>query len=109
MAKPIVFHPVYARLTGSLQAGLMLSHAVAQPAAGFYKNAEEWEDESTLTYSNQKTGRKRLTEVSNGAALPFWSETLKGIPARLYFVVDVPALNDCVILFMQAEKALRCK
>ena len=63
MAKPIVFHPVYARLTGSLQAGLMLSHAVAQPAAGFYKNAEEWEDESTLTYSNQKTGRKRLTEV----------------------------------------------
>lgn len=92
---PIAFHRAYARLTGSVTSGLLLSQAtywskrVPQERNGwFYKTQTEWEDETTMSRREQETARKILRQF------PFWHEELRGVPAKMWFRVDFDELES---------------
>jgi hypothetical protein len=100
--KPVAFHRVLARISGSATAGLMLAQAVywTKVSLGmdeaiearekrhgwFYKSQTEWEQELCLSRCEQETARRQLKRFS------FWEEDRRGVPARLYFRVDLEKL-----------------
>jgi hypothetical protein len=100
--KPIAFHRCFAALGGSVSAGLMLSQAFywtkRTKATGgwFWKTAEEWQEETYLTRTEQATARKQLRQ------LPCWQEELRGVPAKLYFRLDLDLLDE-LLLGLQDE------
>lgn len=87
--KPIAFHRCYAAIAGSATAGLMLAQAIywtpREPRGDgwFYKTRDEWHKETFLTRSEQETARKRLK------ARGLMSEKLRGLPAQLWFKVNM--------------------
>jgi len=91
--RPIAFHRCLAELGGSVNAGLMLSQAVywakrTKAADGwFWKTAEEWQDETYLTRTEQATARKQLKRLS------CWQEELRGVPAKLFYRVNLDELD----------------
>jgi recombinase len=96
--RPIAFHRIFADLTGSVQAGLMLSQAfywskrIDKDRNGwFYKAQQEWQEETRLTRYEQEAARERLRQTS------FWHEERRGVPARLYFRIDRVALGSEII------------
>jgi len=88
--RPIAYHRVFVTLTGSVTAAVFLSQAVywqkraKQPDGWFYKTAAEWEEETGLTRHEQETARKRCKK--------YLKSILRGIPATLFWRVDLPAL-----------------
>ena len=101
--RPIAFHRCFAELGGSVNAGLMLSQAVywAQRTKNgdgwFWKTAEEWQEETYLTRTEQATARKQLKRLS------CWQEELRGVPAKLFYRVDFDALDE----LLSADKSAR--
>ena len=91
--RPIAFHRCLAELGGSVNAGLMLSQALywakrTKAADGwFWKTAEEWQEETYLTRTEQATARKQLKRLS------CWHEELRGVPAKLFYRVDLDELD----------------
>jgi hypothetical protein len=90
---PIAFHRVFVTLTGSVAAGLFLSQAWYWTTHGredregwFYKSREDWLAETGLGRREQETARKRLKE------LQFLLEAHRGMPARLWFKLDLKAV-----------------
>ena len=94
--RPIAFHPILARVTGSVAAGLFLSQAIywqkripAKRMAGcpgpdwFFHTIEEWTEETAMGRDEQKSARKRLV------SLGLLEEKRAGIPARLFYRVNV--------------------
>lgn len=92
--RPIAFHRCFVTLTGSIKAGLMLSQAVywqlRNDDGWWFQSQDKWEDETGLTRTEQECARKRLRELG------FWSEDHRGIPCKLYFKVDIDALEDAL-------------
>lgn len=91
--RPIAFHRCFVNLTGSINAALMLSQAVYwqrknEDGKWWFQTREKWTDETGLTRDEQETARKRLVKFD------FWKEELRGIPAKLYFNVDVAKLAE---------------
>lgn len=90
----IAYKPIYAAITGSVEAALLLSQAeymsTRSQGKPFSKTSQEWERETGLTYWKQQTARKILSQFS------FWTEYLAGNPAKLYFRVDVAELHNYV-------------
>jgi hypothetical protein len=91
----VSYHPDFKRLTRSTNAALMLSRAVywsLRTPLGrngwFYKTAIEWENETGLSTKEQQKAREVLR------AFGFWKEDLKGIPAKLWFRVDLKCLDS---------------
>lgn len=91
--RPIAFHRVFRRITGSLTAALFLSQAWywstrtgREPEADglhwFYKTQKEWEEETTLSEKEQKTARKVLVELG------FIREERRGLSPKLWFALD---------------------
>lgn len=94
--RPIAFHPILARLTGSVTAALMLSQAIywanrTDESGYFYKSQQEWQSETALSRSEQETARKNLRQFD------FWIEERRGVPARLYYRVDFEALSSAIL------------
>jgi hypothetical protein len=123
--RPIAFHRVFVELTGSVTAALMLSQALYwtrikrrdDPGSGgwFYKTQAEWEEETGMGRSEQETARKRLRQT------PFWQEQRRGIPAMLYFRIDLAELAEALltqspktgkprqnIVYVSAERSRPC-
>lgn len=92
--RPVSFHRCLARLAGSVHAGLMLSQALywssrtKDPDGWFWKKQEEWYEETMLTRWEQEAARKLLRKTG------VWEEALRGIPAKLYFKIDVTVLTS---------------
>jgi len=99
--RPIAFHRGFVELTGSVPAALMLSQALywtrikrrddPESDGWFYKTQPEWEEETGLGRSEQETARKRLRQT------PFWQEERRGIPAKLYFRIDLERLAEALL------------
>jgi len=89
--RPIAYHRVFAALTGSVKAAVLLSQAVywqkrAKQADGWwYKTADEWTEETGLSKREQDTARKDCEK--------YLKTELRGIPATLYWRVDEDALE----------------
>ena len=99
--RPIAFHCVFAELTQSVNAGIMLSQAVywskrTKDAEGwFYKSQAEWQQETYLTREKQDSARARLRSQAKRRNLPpFWYEERRGLPARVFYRIDFDALSQ---------------
>jgi hypothetical protein len=100
LTRPVSFHPVLAKISGSVTAGLMLSQAVywarvlerTKPEADgwFYKTQAEWTEEICLSRWEQDGARRSLRK------LPFWEEKKRGAPPKSYFRLDLEKLADVI-------------
>jgi hypothetical protein len=54
----------------------------------FYKTITQWEEETGLSRHEQETARKALRGLS------FWQEERRGIPAQMFYRVDIQALSN---------------
>lgn len=95
--RPVSFLPVFARIGGSVNAGIMLSQArywskrTSDPEGWFYKTQEEWELETALTRYEQEGARKQLKQRG------LIEEKKIGLPAKLHYRV----VNDRVWSHLQ--------
>lgn len=91
--RPIAFHPIFAELTGSVHAALMLSQAIywttktTDKDGWFYKTREQWQEETYLTRYEQAAARKILVKTG------FWQEARRGQPARMFYRIDIDILK----------------
>lgn len=104
LTRPVAFHRVFSEITGSATAGLMLSQGYYWEKAlermeekdgkdrkgWFHKTQEEWQTEIGLSRCEQETARRVLRKFD------FWQEDRRGVPAKLYFRVDLEKLVDAV-------------
>jgi hypothetical protein len=101
--RPIAFHRVFVTVTGGVLPALMLSQAVYWHPRGsaednwFYKSQAEWGKETGMSRYEQEGARKRLKQVTTTEGVPVWEEELRGLPARLYYRVNVTALFECIL------------
>ncbi|ADP96446.1 hypothetical protein [Marinobacter adhaerens] len=93
MARPIAFNRAFVDLGLGMCGAMMLSQSLywrtrtRNPDGWFYKSQAEWQDETGMTRREQETARRRLTKAG------FLQEDRKGVPARLYFRVDIEAVE----------------
>ncbi len=90
--RPVGFHRALADVGGGATAGLFLSQALywsrrtTDRAGWFWKTQQEWQAETALTRREQETARARLR------AIGVLEERHAGVPAKLYFRVDLARL-----------------
>lgn len=89
---PVAYHPALAHFFGSVNAGIFFDQLTywdsrTQNPLGVYKKAEEWELETGLSYREQATARRILSEPG------YLIETNKRLEHRLYFLIDWDAFN----------------
>ena len=101
--RPIAFHRVFVKLTGSVTAALMLSQAVywskranSNDEGWFYKTRDQWEEETGLSRYEQESARKALRRLS------FWKEDLRGVPAQMHYRVDITSLSSELLLVAES-------
>jgi hypothetical protein len=114
-AIPVAFHAAYARIAGSISAGLFLSQAVfiqksriqkstitdergIEHAGFWYHSRQQWEEETHMTRWEQEAARKALIERK------LLQEALVGLPAKLYFRINLNRVKAAVIA-LSAKKA----
>jgi hypothetical protein len=96
LGRTIAFHPEMARMLGSIKAALLLQQLIywtpkaADPDGWVYKTAEEWEEETSLSYKEQRLVRRILGAKRFGVI----EERHDRLQHRLYFRVNKQALDD---------------
>jgi len=91
--RPIAFQRPFVDLGIGITGALMLSQCVywhgrtSDKHGWFYKSQADWEEETGMTRREQETARKRLQKAG------FLEEARKGVPARLFFRVNVEKLE----------------
>jgi hypothetical protein len=104
LGHPVAFHAILGRICNRATAGLMLSQAlywsrITEDEDGwFYKSQRQWEEETCLSRREQETARKRLHNLG------FWDEKLRGVPATLYFKVDLEKLAQAIEQYVNCDK-----
>lgn len=92
--RPIAYYPIFARIGGSVTAGIFLSQLFYWSDKGKLKNGwiwktqEEWTKETCLSRHEQEHARKTLR------GLRLLQEKREGIPARLYYRLDLARLVE---------------
>jgi hypothetical protein len=93
-SRPIAFHPILARITKSVSAGLMLSQAIywtdtmdEDREGWFHKTIEEWERETCLSRREQESARERLR------SLGLVAEERRGLSPIKWFRVNFDVLQ----------------
>jgi hypothetical protein len=96
LGRPVRYHPELARLCGDPKAALLLSQALycsqitSNRENWFYKNSNEWQEETGLSGREQARARKILIEF------PFWEEERRGVCGTLHFRVRYQELLSCL-------------
>lgn len=100
LRRPIAFHPIFAEVAGSMNAGIMLSQAYywtqvlrdsnPQRQGWFYKTRDEWAQETHLTRYEQDGARVILRKSG------FWNEVRKDVPAKMWYRIDLPKLENAI-------------
>jgi len=91
--RPIAFQRPFVDLGIGITGALMLSQCVywhsrtSDKHGWFYKSQADWEEETGMTRREQETARKRLQKAG------FLEEARKGVPARLFYRVNVEKLE----------------
>jgi hypothetical protein len=94
VGRPIAYYPGLRKLTGSTNATIFLCQFVYWTGKGdnddgwIYKTSDEIEAETGLSYDEQKTARKKLTEAK------LIEEKYARLEHQMYFRVNLNALND---------------
>jgi hypothetical protein len=94
IARTIAFHPAYALLGGSVEAGLFLSQACywttkLPPSRDgwFFKTRDEWHEETMMARTQQEKARRVWVKLG------VLQEKREGIPAKLHFRIDLERLG----------------
>lgn len=101
--RPIAFHRVFVTISGSVLAGLLLSQAVYWTPRGhsedgwFHKTRDEWMAETGMSRTEQETARKKLLAIKTKEGVHVWAEERRGVPAKMWYRVDVVALFQCIL------------
>lgn len=93
LGRAIAYFPQLGIHLGNPLAGIFLSqlvywHDKTDCELGVYKTSEEWQKETGLTYSHQKTARKLLKELG------ILSETEKRLEHKLYFKLNTEKFDE---------------
>ncbi len=94
IGKPVAYYPKLSAITGGVKETLLLCQLLywqgkQESREGWiYKTREELTEETGLSRYEQETARRNL--IRKG----FIEEKLAGIPARLYYRVNIEAVND---------------
>jgi hypothetical protein len=93
----VQFHPLLAQWVGGYKPALLLGHALywthhwlaQQPHRDgwFWKTAREWQDATALSPREQNSSREALRDSG------LWQERLQGNPARMFYRVNLDALQ----------------
>lgn len=89
--KPIVFHSVYAAITGSITAGLLLSQIIYWDSTmkrEFYKKDKEFCKELGMSIDEFKTAKKKITKFVN--------IKIKGIPPTTYYKLNKESVISAI-------------
>lgn len=99
--RPIAFQPVFARMTGSINAALFLSQAFYWQKRckkeWWWKTMEDWQEETCLSRREQETARAKLRELG------LIKEQRKGSPAKLFYSVDYTAIGNELAKMAQSD------
>ena len=100
---PVAYHPSLAHFFGSVNAGIFFDQLTywdsrTQNPLGVYKKAEEWELETGLSYREQATARRILSESG------YLIETNKRLEHRLYFLIDWDVFNPAFRAWSEANR-----
>ncbi len=104
--KPVVYHSVYARITGSVTAGLLLSQIVywnKVSGGEFYKTDKEWQEELVMGERELRNAKKKLKELG------FVKIKRKGVPAKTYYTLDINRLITVITSSDEKAKPVRTK
>lgn len=93
LGRAVAYFPQLGIYLGNPLAGILLSqliywHDKTDCDLGVYKTSEEWQKETGLTYSHQKTARKLLKDLG------ILSETEKRLEHKLYFKLNIEAFDE---------------
>jgi hypothetical protein len=91
LGRSISYHLVFARITGKVKAGLMLSQMFYWTGRGsrdgwFYKTQMEWTAETGLSRDEQENVRALLK------SLGFLEEKRKGVPGKMHFRLQIESI-----------------
>jgi hypothetical protein len=88
--RPIAVYPIYIKITGSVNAGLLLSQLMywygAMNGRMFYKTDAEIMEETCLSESELRTAKNKLKSMS------FIEIKAKGVPAKTYYSINAEKL-----------------
>ncbi len=93
LSRPIAYHRIYAEITGSITAGLLLSQLCYWQKTKndeFYKTNEDVCKETGMTINETKGAKKKIKK------LPFVMVEVKGIPAKTYYRIDFDLMYDFI-------------
>lgn len=98
--RPVAYMPIYAKITGSVTAGILLSQIVywwyATGSSEFYKTDQEWTEELSFGLYELQAAKKKLAslKLDNGkyTELRLLKITRRGVPARTYYELREEAL-----------------
>jgi len=106
LGSPVAYYAVFAKALGNVDAGVFASqffywHGKGRDPDGWvYKTQAEIEDETGLTRRNQETARRKLR------ALGVLEEKCTGLPAKLYYRMNIDVLFEVVTEWQAAQAAL---
>jgi hypothetical protein len=91
--RPVAYYPDLRKITGSINAALFLCQLIywdgkqRDPQGWIYKNSDEIEDETGLTYEEQRTARRKLVERG------FIHEKFKRLEHKIHYRIDSQAVD----------------
>lgn len=89
-AEPISFRMEFVPIVGGVLPALMLSYAITlqgQSEDGWFSlTSKEWSQVTGISQDEQASARRKLRESG------CWDERLSGLPARLYYHVNITEL-----------------
>ena len=99
--RPIAVYPIYIKITGSVNAGLLLSQLMywygAMNGRIFYKTDAEIMEETCLSESELRTAKNKLKSMS------FIEIKAKGVPAKTYYSINAEKLISEIHNFSSAK------
>lgn len=96
LQRPIAYHRIFAKIGGSITAGLLLSQLFYWSDKGsggdgwIYKTQNDIEEETGMSRWEQESARKLLREKG------LVEETKRGLPAKLFYRVNISALMEAI-------------
>jgi hypothetical protein len=92
--RPIAFHRIYAKIGGSIHAGIFLAQAAywsnKKDDGWFWKTQEQWAEETCLDRQQQERSRRALQRIG------VLEESREGVPALLYYRVRFDVLSRLI-------------
>ncbi|CAD7288250.1 hypothetical protein [Campylobacter suis] len=96
-AKIIAFYPLYAKYTGSITAGLLLSQIIycfsSLKRNKIFKTDAELRNETMLSIDELKSAKRKLKEC------PFLTISVEGLPAKTFYEINWEKYYDTMVVF----------